>query len=63
MSSAHLEPARQRVSQQDDITDLPYLGQGCSALVIEGKVPVTNEPASPRVTDKEWRHDEIELIR
>ena len=56
------EACRQRVAQQHDVPDRPYLGEGCPAARVEREPAGPDEPVGARVPDEERRHDELQLV-
>src|SRR5579859_917574 len=62
LASPGLEPVGQRVPQQHDVPDLPYLCKRRAPVGIPREPAVADEAPGPGVADEERRDHEVELV-
>ena len=60
--SVGLEPRRQRVAQQHDVSDLGHLGERRAAPGVPGKAAVAHEPGSAGVADEHGSDNQLQLV-
>jgi GTP cyclohydrolase II len=61
--SRRTEAGRQPVPEQDDVADLPHLGQHRPATRVARVTPVAEQPRRGRLTDEERGDHQVQLIR